>query len=280
LLVRCGLESNGAPEFQPDGRLKYGLHGKIANIPAHKVLVEIDGDSGRIAVRGTVDEARLFGSKLRLETVVEAWVGRPGLIVHDTVTNLSAAASDFELLYHINFGLPPMQVGAKVMLPLRKLAPRDAVAATDLATWNLYGPEMPGSTEVCFFTEPAGDKDGNTLALLHNAAAAQGVSVKFNIGQLPCFSIWKNREAACDGYVTGLEPATNFPNVKSFEEQQRRVIALGPGESRNFRVELEPLPDASSVRAAISTIADLQKGAAIEIAGQPDPHWSSPPKST
>ena len=58
LLVRCGLESNGAPEFQPDGRLRYGLHGKIANIPAHKVEVAIDGDSGRIAIRGTVDEAR------------------------------------------------------------------------------------------------------------------------------------------------------------------------------------------------------------------------------
>ena len=47
LLVRCGLESNGAPEFLPDGRLRYGLHGKIANIPAHKVEVAIDGDAGR-----------------------------------------------------------------------------------------------------------------------------------------------------------------------------------------------------------------------------------------
>ena len=84
LLVRCGLESNGAPEFQPDGRLRYGLHGKIANIPAHKVEVAIDGDAGRIAIRGTVDEARLFGSKLRLETSIETEVGRPGLVVSAT----------------------------------------------------------------------------------------------------------------------------------------------------------------------------------------------------
>ena len=52
----------------PDGRLRYGLHGKIANLPAHKVEVTVDEDSGRIAVRGTVEEARLFGGKLRLET--------------------------------------------------------------------------------------------------------------------------------------------------------------------------------------------------------------------
>ncbi len=155
LLVRCGLESNGAPEFQADGRLRYGLHGKIANIPAHKVEVAIDGEAGRIAIRGTVDEARMFGGKLRLETSIETQVGRPGLVVHDTVTNLSAAASDFELLYHINFGVPLVQPGAKVSLPVKKLAPRDAVAVADLPTWNLYGPETPGSTEVCFFMEPA-----------------------------------------------------------------------------------------------------------------------------
>jgi hypothetical protein len=33
LLVRCGLEYNGGPEFNPNGTLLYGLHGKIANTP-------------------------------------------------------------------------------------------------------------------------------------------------------------------------------------------------------------------------------------------------------
>ncbi|MEI8375956.1 MAG: aldose 1-epimerase family protein [Planctomycetota bacterium] len=275
LLVRCGLESNGAPEFQPDGRLRYGLHGKIANLPAHKVEVAIDGDSGRIAIRGTVDETRLFGSKLRLETSIETQVGRPGLVVYDKVTNLSAAAIDFELLYHINFGVPFLQPGGKVLLPVKKLAPRDSVTAADLPSWNLYGPETPGSTEVCFFLEPASDADGNTQALLHNPGATQGVSLKFNTRQLPCFSIWKNREAAQDGYVTGLEPATNFPNVKSFEKQMGRVVELGPGQSRNFVVELEPLVDAAHVQAATAAIARLQQSTPAEILAQPDPRWST-----
>jgi hypothetical protein len=278
LLVRCGLESNGAPEFQPDGRLRYGLHGKIANLPAHKVEVAIDGETGRIAVRGTVDEARLFGSKLRLETSIETEAGRPGLVVYDKVTNLSAAASDFELLYHINFGLPLVQPGAKVVLPLKKLTPRDAITAADLPTWDLYGPESPGMPEVCFYTQPAGDADGNTQALLHNPAATQGVGLKFNVRQLPCLSLWKNREAACDGYVTGLEPATNFPNVKSFEKRMGRVVELGPGQSREFSVALEPLADAARVQAAATAIAQLQQGARAEILAQPDPRWS-PAKS-
>ena len=95
--------------------------------------------------------------------------------------------------------------------------------------------------------------------------------MKFNTRQLPCFTIWKNRESACDGYVTGLEPATNFPNIKSFEKQMGRVVELGPGESREFTVELEPLADAAGVQAAEAAIARLQHGVTAEILSQPDP---------
>ena len=36
-------------------------------------------------------------------------------------------------------------------------------------------------------------------------------------------------EACSDGYVTGLEPATNFPNIKSFEKKMGRVVEWGRG---------------------------------------------------
>ena len=170
LLVRCGLESNGAPEFQPDGRLRYGLHGRIANMPAHKVEVAIDGDTGRIAVRGTVDESRLFGSKLRLETSIETVVGRPGW---SSATGNEPLRRRQRLRVALSHQLRRSAVaaGGEGVLPVKKLAPRDATAAADLPTWDIYGPETPGSMEVCFFIEPAADADGNTLVLLHNAAA-------------------------------------------------------------------------------------------------------------
>jgi hypothetical protein len=123
--------------------------------------------------------------------------------------------------------------------------------------------------------ELAGDASGNTQALLHNAAATQGVSLKFNTRQFPCFSLWKNREAACDGYVTGLEPATNFPNIKSFEKRMGRVVELSPGESRNFAIELEPLADAARVQGTQTSIAHLQQATPAEILAQPDPRWSN-----
>lgn len=45
LLCRCGLESNGPPEFDDSGRLLRPLHGRIANTPAHRVELSVDEDA-------------------------------------------------------------------------------------------------------------------------------------------------------------------------------------------------------------------------------------------
>ncbi len=274
LLVRCGLESNGAPEFLPNGALRWPLHGRIASIPAHKVEVTIDGDLGQIAVRGIVDEARLFGNKLRLSTTIRTQVGSPEMTVTDEIANLSAEPGELELLYHVNFGLPLVSAGASVWLPVKKLAPRDAAAAANLPHWNVYGPETPGLPEACFFFDLLADAAGRTRTLLRSSSGDRGVSVKFNKNQLPWFTLWKNQQAAADGYVTGLEPAINFPNRRSFEKERGRVAVLAPGESRRFQVSIEAHCDAASVAAAQEAIAAIQGGISPEICCQPEPQWS------
>jgi galactose mutarotase-like enzyme len=274
LLVRCGLESNGAPEFNENGSVRYGLHGKIANIPAYKVEVSVDGDSGEITVTGVVDEARLFFNKLRMTSTYTTKAGQPGFAVTDTIENISAEPSELELLYHINFGVPLLEPEAKVVLPVKKAAPRDEVAVGNLSEWDTYGPESPGSPEAVFFFDLAADGDGNTQALLRNAAGSQGVSLRFNKSQLPYFTLWKNRQAAIDGYVTGLEPAINFPNTRSFEKEKGRVAVLQPGESRTFQITLEAHPDAASVAAAEQAIANLEQHVTPEVLRQPNPDWS------
>ncbi len=274
LLVRCGLESNGAPEFNEDGSLRYPLHGKIANRPAHKVEVTVDGDPGQITVLGVVDESRLFFNKLRMTTTITTTAGQPSFTVTDVITNVSAEPGDLELLYHINFGVPLLEPGARVVLPVAKLSPRDDVAVGNLPDWDTYGPETPGSPEACFFFELAADSDGQTQALLHNAAGDRGVSVLFNKKQLPWFTQWKNRQAAIDGYVTGLEPGTNLPNNKSFEKAKGRVLVLPPGGTRTFQVTVEAHLDADAVSRSKNAVAKLQEGVQPEILQKPDPDWS------
>lgn len=274
LLVRCGLESNGAPVFNDNGTVRFGLHGKIANIPAHKVEVAVDGDSGEIRVTGVVDEARLFFNKLRLATTYTTRPGQPGMTITDTITNISAEPGELELLYHTNFGLPLVGPGAKVVLPVRKMAPRDAAGVGNLDQWDTYGPQTPGAPEAVFFFDLAADAAGATQATLRNAAGSQGVTLRFHKSQLPYFTLWKNRQAAIDGYVTGLEPAINFPNGRTFEKEQGRVAVLAPGESRSFEVSLEVHADAAGVEAAERAVAELQQGVAPEILPQPLAEWS------
>jgi hypothetical protein len=274
LLCRCGLESNGAPERNPDGTLRYGLHGRIANTPANKVQVAIDRDSGEITVVGVVDETRLFGNKLRLATTITTRVGQPGLSIADTITNLSAEPGELELLYHFNLGVPLLGPGAKVLLPVKKMAPRDAAAAADLPDWTLYKPPAPGLPEAAHYFQLAADAQGQTQAVLCGAAGDRGVSLKFNTGELPCFTLWKNRQAPADGYVTGLEPGINFPNAKSFERHSGRVAVVSPGESRTYHVAIEVHGDAAGVEAAAAAVKTLQGAATPEFRSEPDPAWS------
>jgi galactose mutarotase-like enzyme len=162
-----------------------------------------------------------------------------------------------------------------VVLPVAKVAPRDQVAVGNLPEWDTYGSQTPGSVEAVFFLDLAAQRDGRTQALLRNAAADQGVSLKFNRNQLPCFTLWKNRQAEADGYVTGLEPGINFPNVKSFEKQKGRVAVLEPGESREFEISIEVHTEAAAVEAAEQAIAKIQQSCTPEVLDRPNPEWSA-----
>ncbi len=121
LLVRCGLESNGAPEFDEAGTLKYPLHGRIANRPAQQVKISIDPEREQVAVTGIVDETRFHFTKLRLTSTLTTRVGDKGFSIIDRVENLSESSSECQLLYHINIGLPFLESGPELSLPSKSL---------------------------------------------------------------------------------------------------------------------------------------------------------------
>jgi len=274
LFCHCGLEYNGGPEFHSNGTLRHGLHGKIGNTPAHQVEVAVDGDAGTISVRGVVDEARAFGNKLRMTTTITTQVGRPELIVTDVVSNDWGEPSNLELLYHINLGVPLLGPGSKLFVPVRRVAPRYPGEEGNITEWDSYGPETPGFKNVVLLMEAMADHSGRTLAVLQNAAGRQGLCVKYNKNQLPYFTLWKNLQVATDGYVTGLEPATNYPHTQSIEKRQGRVIELPPGGTHTSVITLEALPDADAVARAVRAVAEIQGGIAPEVSPQPHRPWS------
>lgn len=100
------------------------------------------------------------------------------------------------------------------------------------------------------------------------------MSLHFDLHQLPCFTLWKNTAAECDGYVTGLEPGTNFPNPHSYEQKQGRVVTLQPSESRRFDIRIEFHRDAASMRQAEQRIANLQAAQPAVIHSNMQRGWS------
>lgn len=274
LVVRCGLHSNGAPEHDNRGQLVHPLHGRIGNLPADSLEIEFDPASGRIELIGTFRESRLFFSNLRLRSRIRFQAGSPVVELLDDVTNEKATADTIQMLYHINVGAPLLESGAKVVLPIDELAPKDSLSAGEIDGFDTYGPPQVGYTERVYFAKLRSDETGLAPTLIHNAEADKGLVVTYSTKTLPRFIVWKNTADLADGYVTGLEPATNYPNVRSFEESQQRVFQLQPGQTTSFRVKLEPVMDSESVQTVKERIAKVAGDEPPTIHTTPRPGWT------
>lgn len=271
VFARCGLESNGAPEHDEEtNQLLHPLHGKISNTPARKVTVSIDNDEVRIT--GVVEEARFHFLKMRMTSTISWKIGSTSLDIEDAIENISASDGEIQMLYHINFGVPLLDAGSQFVSPLRKLVPRNLHAATGLDAWEDYSAPTAGFEEQVYFLELAGDASGETKTVLKNSQDTSGVAVRHNVNQLPCFSLWKNTTAVEDGYVTGLEPATNFPNPRSFEGRQDRVVKIPAHQQTTFHVGLDFLTHADAVAQAEADVRRLAPDE-VKICQRPQADW-------
>jgi hypothetical protein len=273
LVARCGLVSNGAPDFDAAGRLLHPLHGRIANLPAHHLDVTLDDAAGTITLTGAVDETRFHFHALRMTTSLTLHADRQRVSWTDTVKNISDRPATMQMLYHVNFGPPLLGPGAELVAAVEELAPRDQGAAGDVGTWNRFDPPRAGRSEECHFMRHRPDEKGMATAMLVAPEGRHAACLSWRTDTLPCFTLWKNQTGLADGYVTGLEPGTNFPNPRSFEESQSRVVPLAPNASVRFDLAIEHVTG-SAVEATRSRLAAVTAVAAPKVHAQPKPGWS------
>lgn len=281
-IVRCGLDNNGAPttDVVPNNmgvpsEVELTLHGRIANIPAHRVEVRVTpGDEPVITVVGVVDESALFYPGFRLQTEISTTCGANAFTITDTVLNLKAIDAEFELLYHCNFGPPFLEAGSQLETPARLVAPRDPRAVEGIDTYAQYLAPTDGYIEQVYWVEPLATADGETMAMLRNADASRGVVVRYNTNQMPCFTQWKNTASLGDGYVTGLEPGTDRPNSKTFEREQGRLMKLASGGSHQIQLTIEVQDTTAGVQGVLDEIAAIQGETPTQVHPQPLAHLS------
>ncbi|HLW66393.1 MAG TPA: aldose 1-epimerase family protein [Gemmataceae bacterium] len=267
-LCRCGLVSNGPPGDDQGTALT--LHGRIANLPAHLVQASISFDKPHtLTISGIVDEGGLFLGRLRLHTTYSTELDSNRIAIHDEVENVSSQPAEMQLLYHLNFGPPLLQAGSRFALPIREAAPHTPRAAEDIDGFDVYLGPTAGYQEQVYDFLPATDAEGQTLALLRNQNGDAGAVLRWKVQELPCFTIWKNTQTEADGYVTGLEPATNFPYFKAHERSQGRVRMLEPGGRWECTWSIDILDSKAAMDAVLSEIADIQKTTQANINRMP-----------
>jgi len=260
LMVRGGLASFGSPV--QDGAQQLTLHGHVDYLPASFVSVRYEASpSPRLVFRGVVDDVQTFGPQLRLISEISTEIGKAEFVFDDTITNLSDAPQEMQLLYHTNFGTPLLGAGAEFVAPVKQVAPMTAAsAAGGLKDWNRYsGPHPAPYAAKVFNMQLHGDAKGETKVMLKSPDGAQGVLMRFDTHGLPYMSLWKNEITPKAGYVTGLEPGTGFPNPRPVERAAGRVPKLAGGASHHVHLAIAALTGKAEVADAARAIQALAK---------------------
>ena len=167
-----------------------------------------------------------YGPKLELMTEISTTPYSNTLRIDDTITNRGDDAQEFQILYHANYGPPLLEAGARFLGAVETVTPFNDHAAASVDDYaSLCRPDSWFVEQVYCIT-PLSGRDGKTEIGLVNRAGDKGVSMSYATDTLPYLTLWKNAPSLGEGYVTGLEPGTNFPNNRRIERQHGRVPKL------------------------------------------------------
>ncbi|WP_421416926.1 aldose 1-epimerase family protein [Serratia plymuthica] len=257
MMVRCGFEWTGHPGV--DNGTLYTLHGRAGNTPASKVVIEIAEKAPyEVRIRGLLKENTFKKSNLETWTELRYIPGTQSFSIHDRVTNRADYPRDYEIIYHSNFGKPLLEEGAVFSAPIKQISPFNDYAKAGLKDWATYQGPTKGFDEMVFNILPYADAQGKTLAMLHNRRGDRGVAIGFDTHQLPLLTLWKNTDTERQGYVTGIEPGTNYAYPVKIEREQGRIKQLQPGQSIDFELTYTLLKDAEQVKVYQDKIKTLQ----------------------
>jgi len=248
LLTTCGLTYAGAAAVDKGQPL--GLHGPFSNTPAQNVTARTvyEGDEAVLEITGQVREAQVFEENLILTRVLRLRTESDTLEILDTVENQGFAPTPLMLVYHVNFGYPLLDEGARVYTTAGEVSPRDEIAKSGFENHALI--EAPGiqRPEECFFHTHHPGKEA--FAMLHNPQLGMAAVLHFDASALPLLCQWKCMRAG--DYALGLEPTTSGVMGRPAARDDGSLVLLEGGESRQFTMKLSLTDDSQAIQEYIS----------------------------
>lgn len=235
-LTTCGLTYLGPP-CEDNGEL-LGLHGRYSTIPAKQFsdLSAWDGNNYHFKLKGIIEEGFLFGNKLRMEREISSVSGQNKIHIKDLVTNFGSSPSPYTILYHMNFGYPLLTEEAELLIDPSETTPRDADAVSGIKEFRKFIKPQPAYREQVFFHTMKGNKNGEAIITLNNMKVGIGVSISFNVHQLPYVNQWKMMGSG--EYVLGIEPSNVLCKSRNILREENSLPVLQPGECTTNHLEI------------------------------------------
>lgn len=258
LLTTCGLTYFGQPGR--DGEEDLGLHGRYSALPATRVndLSRWEGDEYRLEITGTVEEAVLYGDKLRLTRSISTSVGSKSLRIRDRVENFGSKISPFTILYHINPGFPLLGETSELVAATSSVESYDDRSARGKGDASRFTPPRPEYDALNFLYSMASDEHGFTRAAFVNRDLDGGVGLglRYATATIPYLSEWKM--LADVDYVVGIEPANTKIANRAELRAAGRLPTLGPGEVREMDLEIGVLEGETEIDAFCAEVKRIQ----------------------
>ena len=245
MMTTCGLTYAGAAGV--DGGRALGLHGPYDNIPAAKVSAwqDCEGDEIVLRVAGEVREAEVFGANMVLTRQLTLDTERDAVHIHDVVENQGFDTQPLMMIYHINFGYPMLDDGAKAYFSTAEVRPRTDFAAEGMHNYDVMEAPGVGRDEQCYYH--TGHAEGEAFAMLHNEKLGIAAAVRYDKAVFPLLCEWKCMRAG--EYALGLEPTTSGVVNRAEARENGMLTHLEPGEQRTFDVTIELMDDPTRIDA-------------------------------
>jgi len=196
-----------------------------------------------LRVSGEVRQNQVFAENLVTRRELKLYTEKDLLTLEDTVENQGHFDSPMMLVYHVNFGYPLLDAGARVYSAARDVGPRDADAKKAIKKYHLMEEPSAQRPEECFFHTGLGE---DAFAMLHNEALGLAAVVRFDGRELPLMCEWKCMREG--DYALGLEPTTSGVMGRPAARKDGLLVTLKPGERRVLKLAFEFLDDPKAIR--------------------------------
>ncbi len=234
-LTTCGLTYAGG--HGRDGDRELGLHGPYSNTPASQVSAWTGyaDDELVLHVAGQVRESCVFEENLLLKRMITLETERDRLVIRDRIENQGFRDEPFMLVYHINFGYPMLDAGARVFSSAGQVIARDETARKGFSDYDRMEEPVDGREEECFFHVDHSGREA--FAMLHNEDLGAACIIGFDPEAFPLLCQWKCMRSG--DYALGLEPTTSGVHNRAIARENGTLRYLKPGESQNLDITVE-----------------------------------------